>query len=149
MKLQADVVAKAFNDKCPSHWKARPYLHARQSGTFNAASFAYKGGMVSFLMDCDKPVGAGFQIKFVSYTGAFGDYLSAIQKGLYHILSILRDAELAPNVPDLISPSEIMFGVRKDGAINYLVVFSADGGGTLLSDTSRAETASDSVDDLI
>jgi hypothetical protein len=128
-RLLADHVAKAFNEICPSHWRARAYLKNRSTGVFNACKFTYKGGMVQLLMDCDVPIGQGFQIKFQNFTASFGDYIVAIQKALYQVLSKLHDADMAPNVPELLSPSEIMFGLRKDGAVVYLVIFSQDGEG--------------------
>lgn len=161
-RLLADTVAKAFNDTCPAHWRARAYLKNRAaSGVFNACKFTYKGGMVQILMDCDVPIGEGFQIKFQNFTASFGDYIVAIQKGLYQVLCRLRDAELAPNVPDILSPSDIMFGLRKDGAVTYLSIYAgatgavihnaaSDGGARELIRTNDESQVDDpDVDDLL
>lgn len=76
--LAADEVSKAFNTNPPTGWKARPYMKLRsQTGVFNAVNFSYKNGMVALLMDCSVPFGRGFQIKFTSVHGSFGDYLYA------------------------------------------------------------------------
>lgn len=124
-RILADHVAKAFNEVCPSHWRARAYLKNRSSGVFNACKFTYKGGMIQLLMDCDAPLGQGFQVKFMNFTSSFGDYLVAIQKALYQVLTKLRDQDMYDDeIPEILSPSEIMFGLRKDGAVVYLIIFS-------------------------
>lgn len=118
--MNADIVAKVFNQAKINNWRARAYLKGRTNGVFNAVSFSYKGGMVQLLMDCDKPLGSGFQIKFQQYTGSFGDYVAAIQKALYKVLTTLRDSEVKTEVPEDLSLNDIAFALRKDGAITYL-----------------------------
>lgn len=130
-RLHADTAAVAFNKHCPQSWKARPYLKSRaRNGVFNACKFTYKNGMIAILMDCDKPLGDGFQVQFHSFTGAFGDYIVAIQKAMYHILGSLRDEDLgnaAEVVPFSLAASDVAFSLRKDGSVIYLALVNEDG----------------------
>lgn len=154
MALSADIVAKAFNSARLNNWRARAYLKGRANGVFNAVNFNYKGGMVQLLMDCDKPFGMGFQVKFTQFVGSFGDYCAAIQKALYKVLTALRDAEAMPtdirlSIPQL-DLADICFALRKDGAITYLRLIEP--GDTLLGDDiTYGDDTGDavSVDDLL
>lgn len=120
--LTADKVADAFNDRTPEHWRARPYLKGRNNGVFNAVSFTYRRGLIRLLMDCDAPLGRGFQVKFEKHMASFGDYTNAIQKALYMVLASLRDAGLAPEVAADLEPRQIGFSIHKDGTVIYVGV---------------------------
>lgn len=116
--VAADNVAKAFNDHVSStNWSARPYLKPRASGIFNAAHFSYKSGLVSFVMDCDKPIGTGFLVKFRQDPAMFGDYLGAIQRGLCTIMLALKTAGLPVDIPADTTPGELLLTIRKDGSV--------------------------------
>lgn len=138
------AVARAFNERAPSNWKARPYSAShRQSGVVNGVSFAYKGGMVSFVMDCDKPVGAGFQVKFTGHIGVFGDFLASIQRGLAHIMTRLDAAgfPMAVEVPADLSPNRIQVAMRKDGAVIHIAVHGVE-------EPQKSSLSSDLAEDL-
>lgn len=117
-----DHVAKVFNENAPGGWKARASCRIRSNTTMhNAVSFTYRGGAVQFLMDCDLPLGEGFQIKFTGATASFGDFMAAIQRGIGYILVALRGkVEPFPDLPDTVNPRDLELGIRKDGKVMYV-----------------------------
>lgn len=110
----ADDICSAFNDNPPSNWKARAYLTPRQSGIFNAVVFTYRGGLVQFIMDCDKPLGMHYQLKFSGMgVAAFGDYLNSIQRGIYLVIKKLKAAEFPIDAPHDLKPSMLALRIEK------------------------------------
>lgn len=98
--------------------------------------------MVSFILDCDRPFGDGFQVKFHNFNGAFGDFLAAIQRGLCVILLKLKEAKLDLDIPLDLAPAQLCVGLRKDGNVHYISIVGIDGVGQLVS------TKYDPADDL-
>jgi hypothetical protein len=133
--ISPDDAAQAFNaDDANRNWSARVSCRNRTSGIINAVSFTYRGGLISIVMDCDCPLGERFTIRFERHTASFGDYLAAIQKGLYRILSSLARAGLASEARGLMSYTQIEFAMRKDGKVTFIRWLPGDGEKSSIAD---------------
>jgi hypothetical protein len=120
-----DTVAKAFREHCPRNWKARPYMTTkRASGVFNAVSFSYKNGLISFVMDCDYDLGTSFTVIFNQVSrSTFKDFCNAIQKGLFRIIDALNKAGLETCFPTLSDYRSILWAINHEtGVVTHLRV---------------------------
>ncbi len=94
MQMNADLIALTFNQQNErKSWKARP--DSRPS----AETVHFKGthGMIELVYDV---WGNRFAVRFNKVHAAWGDYIRAISRGLYIVLSTLKSGGLPFDCPD-------------------------------------------------
>lgn len=99
--MKANDIAEAFHTNCPKrNWKARIGSISRAGELVEQVHFADRTGLISLTYDLQTGEYRRFSVTFEKALASWGDYVSAIAKGVHTIMAALQSGGLpfvAPN----------------------------------------------------
>lgn len=113
IQLTATEIALQFNAVNElTTWKARP--NSRPADGLDLVHFNSASGLITLIYNT---VTGRFEIRFNKFQAAWGDYIKAIARTLYYVLTTLKSAGLPFEAPPSLEDIEIIASLGEGTAV--------------------------------